>query len=385
MPQVFISYSRKDLAFVRDLAADLQAAGLEVWWDLSGIKGGDEWERKITEAIKRSEYMIVVLTPEAVDSRWVRKEYLRAEQTGLKIIPLQYKTCETPLALQDLQPIDGLDGKNPNYLLDILEAIDVPSYQRVRAKPKRSILPIPSHLVIGGLQFVKIPAGKFIMGSKDNNQLAYDDERPQHTLELPEYWMAKYPLTNEQYVTFKGQGEQLEPDWEEKKNHPVVNVSWQDAMQYCQWFNITYAEDLKKHALTLHLPTEAQWEKAARGEYGNEWPWGNEFDEDRCNSAGGKNPKRNTTPVNAYPQGESPYGVADMAGNVWEWTHTLFKAYPYLADDSREGEKDSSNRVLRGGSFNRYRGLVRCASRHHNNPESRYSNVGFRVCVSPIS
>ena len=186
MPQVFISYSRKDLAFVRKLASDLQTAGLEVWWDLSEIKGGDEWERKIAEAIKQSRYMIVVLTPDGVESRWVRKEYLRAEQTGLKILPLHYKTCEMPLALQDLQPIDASDGEYPACLPEILQALEVPLNQKIDAKPKVPILSIPSPLLIGGIQFVKIPAGKFIMGSKDDNPLAYNSEKPQHTLELPD-------------------------------------------------------------------------------------------------------------------------------------------------------------------------------------------------------
>jgi toxoflavin biosynthesis protein ToxD len=138
--------------------------------------------------------------------------------------------------------------------------------------------------------------------------------------------------------------------------------------------------------LTLRLPTEAEWEKAARGEYGNEWPWGNEFDKNRCNSSEGR--QRNTTPVNSYsPQGDSPYGCADMAGNVWEWTHTLWQGYPYQAGDGRENEKASGARVLRGGSFGFLHRGVRCAFRDLNyyNPDNRDYDLGFRLCVSPIS
>ncbi|KAF0108876.1 MAG: hypothetical protein FD146_762 [Anaerolineaceae bacterium] len=240
-----------------------------------------------------------------------------------------------------------------------------------------------NRITIGGLEFIKIPAGKFIMGSKDDNSLAQDREKPQHTFELPDFWMAKFPLTNEEYAAYIGKEKHPVKGWDEKKNHPAVNVSWNDAMAYCKWFNTTYAEELKTRAITLHLPTEAQWEKAARGEYGNEWPWGNEFDPTKCNADEGR--KGGTTPVDAYPQGESPYGIADMVGNVWEWTHTLFKEYPYKADKSREDEKVSGVRVWRGGSFSFNRRYARCAYRDSYGPGLILDHLGFRVCVSPIS
>jgi formylglycine-generating enzyme required for sulfatase activity len=205
---------------------------------------------------------------------------------------------------------------------------------------------------IGGVEFVRVPAGKFVMGSKEDNKLASDDEKPQHTYEiLKDYWIARFPLTNLQFEEFvktrdyrttaeeKGFGrvwdgkqwkEEKGADWRRprgsksdpkgKEQHPVVQVSWDDAMAYCQWFNETYRQELGE--LALRLPSEAEWEKAARGEYGNEWPWGNEWDQKRCNSSEGG--KKDTTPVGAYsPQGDSPYGAADMVGNVWEWTHSL--------------------------------------------------------------
>jgi len=238
-----------------------------------------------------------------------------------------------------------------------------------------------NRILIGGIEFLKIPAGKFIMGSKDDNPLAKDNEKPQHSLELTDYWIAKYPLTNKQYAAFIGKDTHPVKDWESKHNHPVVNVSWNDAMAYCKWFNITYAEELKKCSLTLHLPTEAQWEKAARGGYGNEWPWGNEFNQSKCNTA--EFGRGGTAPVDSYPQGESPYGIADMVGNAWEWTHTLFEEYPYQTEDGREEEKTAGRRVLRGGAFDFFLEDARCAFRSPHLPDYRYDASGFRVCASP--
>lgn len=238
-----------------------------------------------------------------------------------------------------------------------------------------------NRLNIGGLDFMRVPAGKFVMGSKDDNELAADWEKPQHTVELTyDYWMAKFILTNEKYAEYLGKKKHPVSDWQKKKDHPVVNVSWNDVMHYCKWFNETFKSDLGD--LVLRLPTEAEWEKAARGAYGNEWPWGNEFDPNKCNSSEGK--KGGTTPVGAYSSagGDSPYGCADMVGNVWEWTHSLLAKYPYEAKDGREDEVSSKSRVLRGGSFGSDRDRARCASRYNNNSDDRYDCISAFVCAS---
>ena len=241
-----------------------------------------------------------------------------------------------------------------------------------------------NRLVVGGIEFVRVPAGKFIMGSKEDNPLAHDDDKPQHTVELLEYWMARFPLTNEQYAAYIGKEKHPIEGWEKKKDHPAVKVSWNDAITYCQWFNQTYQWDLKQVGnLALRLPTEAEWEKAARGEFGNEWPWGNEWDASKCNSREGS--PGTTTPVGAYsPAGDSPYGCADMVGNVWEWTHTLLKEYPYKPDDGREHPSAYGDRVDRGGSLYDDRRYARCAYRNFGMPSFLYDLLGFRVVASPV-
>jgi formylglycine-generating enzyme required for sulfatase activity len=270
-----------------------------------------------------------------------------------------------------------------------IRPVSTKSAQRsVAAKPV-----LPGVKVFGGIEFVRVPKGKFIMGSKDDNKLAYDDEKPQHTVKIPyDYWVARYPVTNDQFAKFvevtRHKHEWVQ-DWKSKLDHPVVNVSWHNAMAYCKWLNETLRGEIGD--LVLRLPTEAEWEKAARGEYGNEWPWGNEWDSAKCNSKEGG--KGGTTPVGAHsPQGDSPYGAADMAGNVWEWTQSLwgkdlsrldFK-YPYRPDDGRENLEagDDVRRVLRGGSWDDFRRSARCAFRNWNLPGSWYNNIGFRVILS---
>lgn len=120
MTQVFISYSRTDKEFVQRLAADLERAGIDVWWDLTDIQGSDVWERKIDEGLRTSQYFIVVLTPASLESRWVRREYLSADNSGVRIIPLKLKPYEkVPLTLRDIQPIDAIDQRYENVLSDV--------------------------------------------------------------------------------------------------------------------------------------------------------------------------------------------------------------------------------------------------------------------------
>ncbi|MBI3244471.1 MAG: SUMF1/EgtB/PvdO family nonheme iron enzyme [Chloroflexi bacterium] len=234
--------------------------------------------------------------------------------------------------------------------------------------------------------WIPIPAGKFVMGSRDDNKQARDDERPQHTVEIPyTYRIARYPVTNAEFAEFvQAAGYKSDAVKADLPDHPVVNVSWRDAQAYCKWLTEKLrAEGIMGAKEIARLPTEAEWEKAARGEYGKEWPWGDEWDASKCNSREGG--PGTTTPVGKYsPQGDSPYGVADMAGNVWEWCQSKYAPYPYKVDDGREDLAGDERRVLRGGSFFGYVGGARCAFRYGHYPYSRFRNHGFRVAASPF-
>ena len=196
---------------------------------------------------------------------------------------------------------------------------------------------------------------------------------------LPEYLMGKYPVTVRQFAAFvQGTGHRCraEKDVKKKGEHPVTKVNWDDAVAFCQWAS-------QRTGRQVRLPSEAEWEKAARGTNGRIYPWGDQApDAHHCNY---NNNVKGTTPVGRYsPLGDSPYGCADMAGNVWEWTGSLDKPYPYNAKDGREDPKDRGMRVLRGGAFYDYLRLVRSGFRVNRNPGSLYASYGFRVCVFPI-
>ena len=227
-----------------------------------------------------------------------------------------------------------------------------------------------------------VPSGSFLMGSdKVRDPQAQDREFPQHQVTLPGYWIGRYPVTVSQFRAFvKASGYQPTDtgSLRGRGNHPVAVVTWHDALAFCNWLS-------EQTEILVTLPSEAEWEKAARGSDGRIYPWGNEPpDKSRCN-AGRRTEK--STPVDRYsPQGDSPYGCADMAGNVWEWTRSLLRKYPYDPRDGREALKTefgSNNlRVLRGGSFLDEEKHVRCACRSWHTSSSRGRCGGFRVIAS---
>ena len=201
-----------------------------------------------------------------------------------------------------------------------------------------------------GIQMVAIPGGWFLYGEK--KQKVY----------LPEYRLARTTVTNAQYKAFvDAAGHGVPSNWENgriprgKENHPVVWVSWEDADAFCEWAG-------------CRLPTEAEWEKGARGADGREYPWRNQWVDGYCNTS--EAGVRDTTPVGSYPHGASPYNLLDMGGNVWEWCDTWYDA-----------KRDA--RVVRGGSWGDNQRDVRCASRGRSSPGGRGSYNGFRGCASP--
>jgi formylglycine-generating enzyme required for sulfatase activity len=245
-------------------------------------------------------------------------------------------------------------------------------------------------------ELVRVEAGYFWMGSDERDEEAYNDEKPKHRVYLAEFYIGRYPVTVAQFAAFvqdsgfRTEAERGNSEWtwrqpsgrgtrvRDKSEYPVTQVSWNDALEYCRWLS-----DVTGRRYTP--PSEAEWEKAARGADRRTYPWGNAWEAKRCNtSEGGKN---DTTPVGYYsPEGDSPYGCADMAGDVWEWTRSLWGDYPYPETERGRMERESlsatSSRVVRGGGWSLNRLDARCAFRLRLAPGYFGGSRGLRV-VSP--
>jgi len=234
-------------------------------------------------------------------------------------------------------------------------------------------------------EMVRIPAGPFWMG--DDKGPA--DERPRHRVQIEEFLIDRAQVTNAQFARFLNARGGRAPDgqtWYDQndndarihmrgnqwtadaghEDHPVVEASWYGALEYCRW-------------LGKRLPTEAEWEKAARGTDGRKYPWGNEPpDESRAHFARGWNELK---PVGSFLKGASPYGVLDMAGNGWEWVSSAYLPYPYVADDGREDLRRDAVRGTRGGGHDARAEEITTTQRGRHvsrNPRGGHHNIGFR-------
>jgi len=271
-------------------------------------------------------------------------------------------------------------------------------------------------MLVPDIAWCEVPAGLFLMGSiKEKDHDAFDDEEPQHRVDLPAYCLGRYPVTNSQYRHFiEGGGytdpqywtehgwvwcqdERIEspefwddPQWN-RSNHPVVGVSWHEAVAFTRWLSthLGKAELLPEH-MAVRLLTEAEWEKAIRGSDGRLYPWGDVWDPERANTR--ESGLGQTTAIGVYPAGASPYGCSDMSGNVWEWTLSLWGRegsktdfrYPYRPDDGREDMAVEGRRIIRGGSWASPRIHARAAFRGMADPRTRNSMIGFRVALCPV-
>jgi formylglycine-generating enzyme required for sulfatase activity len=249
------------------------------------------------------------------------------------------------------------------------------------------------------LGFIHIPQGPFLMGSAITDRDGRDDERPQHTVTLPAYYIARWPVTVAQFRAFvedpdKGGFRPQNRDClSGMASHPVVNLSWQEARAYCEWLTLKLRDpantavpvgvrELLNHGWRIRLPSEAEWEKAARGTDGRIFPWGDGADPNRANFFA--TAIRSTSAVGCFPGGASSFRVEELSGNVDEWSGTQVKQYPYESSDGRESELGSARRVVRGGAFSRYEYDVRAAGRLRIVPDARNGLLGFRVVVSPF-
>jgi formylglycine-generating enzyme required for sulfatase activity len=401
--KVFLCHGKEDKEAVRKLYDRLQAAGVEPWLDEHRLLPGQRWKSRIRRAVRESHVVLVCLSSQTVRKESFLQEEIqvaldvaeRQAEDSIFLIPLRFEDCEVPARVRELHWVDYFTPGGYDLLMQALEvhAGEIGVVLR-RASPAvvetPPAVPEPSALLEvreslveshesapdlrinerDGAELALIPAGEFTMGSD-----AADDERPIHTVHLDAYYIYKTPVTVGQYRQFcEATDRQMPPapgfnrDWQ-KVDHPIVNVSWIDAKAYCDW-----AE--------AYLPTEAEWEKAARGRDGRVYPWGEKWDAGCC--VNGTNSQGGTAPVGSYLADTSPFGVLDMAGNVWEWCSDWYDEnyYRISLQHNPPGPEKGTFRVLRGGSWIYIvPDLFRCAIRDWDSPDFRYNLFGFRCVV----
>ncbi len=219
-----------------------------------------------------------------------------------------------------------------------------------------------------GAAMAYVPSGQFLMGSSQG--VGRSDERPQRSVYLEAYWVYVHPVTVAQFLAYCRRAPRdppPAPPWGWRDDHPVVNVTHEEARRYAEWAGGS-------------LPSEAQWERAARGTDGRTYPWGEAWEPERCNGEEG-GPGR-TTPVDRHPGGASPVGCGNMVGNVWEWCADWYEAAYYLHGTTwnPRGPAAGRRRCVRGGGWRGGREEVRVARRGSSRPDLRRDDQGFR-CV----
>jgi formylglycine-generating enzyme required for sulfatase activity len=502
MARIFISYSRKDETFARHLAADLDRLGADVWIDVDDIPAGVNWSTAIQQGLDSSDVMIVVISPDSMESTNVGNEWQYFWDHGHPVIPVQWRPAKVHFQLHRLQYIDfhtqdydtafaqlhaelrrkGVDlaplsthdssapipvqkplptreERFPRPVLvfgvviavlviaavilalrrvtdgetdeDAVATRVVAQWQTQTATaltprpsataqpsatftseptktpyPTNTPEPSATHTAeptsapewtptfipawsrnadwtpivqeINGIPMVYVPAGCFWMGSQDGG----DDEKPVHRVCLSAFWIGQTEVTNAQYKLCVDAGVCTPPgsrthyDDVAYADHPVVIVDWEQSSDFAEWINGS-------------LPTEAQWEYAARGPEGWIYPWGD--DAPACERAQLSGCVGGTAPVGPDQRagGASWVGALDLSGNVWEWVadwydESYYATLPVLPDSVLDppGPASGSRRCLRGGSWNDSVNYARAAARNRLDPGSRVDNRGFRVVMS---
>jgi formylglycine-generating enzyme required for sulfatase activity len=427
MSFIFISYSRQDQAYVDLLVQALESHRLPVWMD-QRIDYGTTWPYEIEKHLEQCQVFLLVMSPRSKASHWVQCELSLAIERKKPIFPLRLEGGLW-LPVRAFQAVDVTGGKLPlarffesvrAYFPTGIETAESLSVQAVAAE-KISAVPAsvpavqPSSLwraypfetvrVNGrgeiiersageaqyfaedlgdgvSLEMVRIPGGEFLMGAADGEQDADDDESPQHWVTVPECCMGKFPITQAQYRAVMGHN----PSEFKGAQRPVENVSWQDAVAFCEALS-------ELTGRPYCLPSEAEWEYACRAGTTTPFYVGPTLTTDLANHNGnhiyGQGPngeyRQETTDVREFPP--NSFGLYDLHGNVWEWCqdnwHGSYKGAP-VNGVAWTDEGNAELRVCRGGSWYDDPDLCRSAFRGSNVPGYRDSDLGFRVvCGSP--
>jgi formylglycine-generating enzyme required for sulfatase activity len=369
MADIFISYARKDQSRVEPLVEALKKNKWSVWWDRE-ITAGNRWRKSIEREIESARSIIVVWSETSIESNWVMEEAQRGLKRGIVVPVFIDKNVRQPLGFGEVQAVDLAEWKpsEPSSAFDKLIA-DLSSILG------KALVYAPR----GGYELVRIPGGEFLMGSPDSEEDHDKNEGPQHQVRVLDFYMGRYPVTNEEYGRFLEEDpEATEPEyWGDRDyNHPrqpVVGASWKDAKQYAQWAG-------------LQLPSEAQWEYACRADTQTMFYSGDtEEDLDRVGWY------YENSGFELHPVGEkkpNAFGLYDMHGNVDEWVeddfHKNYQGAP-LDGSAWIDTPRGSDRVFRGGGWNVPAEDCRSAFRGGYDPDFRNEDLGFRLVLLPRS
>lgn len=407
MSDIFIGYKSEEEATARRLADALERHGWSVWWDTRLITG-DRYDKVIEAALMESRCAIVLWSKLSVESEYVLEEAHTAKDLN-KLVPVAIDETILPFGFKRLQTLrllgwDGSEG-DADYLRlveDITSKVGKPTKvkpgkKKVSPKKTPSIAraPLPEkkkasqsqsmtpgevfrdQFQDGGIgpEMVVIPAGEFWMGSDD-----YDDEQPRHKVVIARpFAMGRYAVTFEVYDRFAVETNRKHPDdedWEQERM-PLVNVLWKDAIAYTKWLSEQAGKEYR-------LPTEAEWEYAARAGTTTEYWWGDEVGKNHanCDGCGSQWDGEMTAPVGSFKP--NPFGLYNMSGNVYEWLQDCYvNNYEDAPSDGSAREAAEGRRcnvrVLRGGSWGNVPQSLRSATRGRYTQDARYGVIGFRL------
>jgi formylglycine-generating enzyme required for sulfatase activity len=453
MSYVFISHSSQDRDYAHAFADRLMKEGYDVWLNDDSDNSDARWQIT-SSALRECAIFFVLMSPASEASHRVGQEINLARQSKKLTVPFLL-SGENWAIFEAVRYVDISDGRLPwpgffdqlarfaqrnvgrgkdvtihpaksarstgelvsvgaESLLAIIENPDSEAVERAEAGIKLARIGDPRPGVgvrpngLPDISWVDIPAGDFLFGSYMGDLTANMNEMPQAVYAMPDYAVSRYPITYAQYAAFvngngyansrywtqaglRWRGNRRQPDvsWNDPKwhisNHPVIGVTWYEAVAFTRWLT-------ERLGYEVWLPSEMEWEKAARGPDGRRFPWGNQFfgNHANCVQALQPDPFRRqtevvglgrTSAVGIFPEGASPYGVLDMCGNVWEWCVSAWRdSYDDPDNTAYEGRMP---RVVRGGSWNEREGNTRVAARQGVAPETADTALGFRICAGP--
>lgn len=392
--RLFVSHSTQDNAWCRELVAALKASGYDVWYDEQGLTGGAVWIETLQREVQARDVFVIVLTPDSWASPWVQEELRLALSTQRTIVPVMLKPTPVAGFLMTRQWVNAADVDTATGVQRVLAALGSPIVFPEAPAPKQ-ITPAPQIVppmlqqkgfvgrIVDGIEVITppmchVPAGPFLLGTDPRLEPeAAEREELQRQVDVAAYYIGQCPVTVAEYAcALKAQNIRPPEAWSAQSarpDHPVTHISWKAALAYVAWLAEVTGEPWR-------LPTEEEWEKAARGTDGRIYPWGNTWDPARANTEEGG--PGDTTPVGAYPAGASPFGVLDMAGNVNEWCG-IPPDSPLFRPGAWTGEQPKSVGYLAGGGWDEGSAHARAAYRSQLFMGSQTDDTGFRLVWQP--